>query len=785
MRQVASRALGCLRRPFVVLTFLALAGGGAALVRLPLLGQPGYELSAVLSVLHGLFAGIFGIAAARQEGRLIRSQDPRPKLAERFDSPLRGAVLATLAAWALCVVALLVPFIASLVYAATSTACDPTFAIAFFPVLTLPSSLLACALGVFAGFASRRVLVSAALYFLLVLATLVPTLWPIVFGPQVFAYNHLGGYLPGPLYDEALSLPGALWWFRLETLLVTFGVLLFTANLLGMRDGRLERPHFRLGSALLLGAVGFAVFLLEERGPALGTRMTDEVLAERLGGRRETEHFVLVHPRGMAKEDVERTVRDLEFRHAQISTFLGGPIPGKVTVWWYRNADEKQRLVGAEHTQFAKPWRREVHVNAADFPHPVIKHELVHALAAPFGAKPFGVTAHFGGLMPVAGIIEGLAVAGDDPLDDLTLHEWAAGMKKQSLLPDVRKLMRLDGFYDAPPSRAYATVGSFLRWLGETQGGEKLRKLYEKGDFEGVYGKNVDLLANDWETFLGTVPLEPAAVNQAFARFRQGSLFQRTCAREVASLTNEANAMLPSDPEGALAKYQRAALLQPQDFRHQTAQAAALQRSGRRGEAAELLAALAPTLVKDPSAAMEVAMTRADLAWAMQKPAEAEAQLKAVLELEPSPAMDRTAHVKLAAIASPEVGPAIWEYFRPGGDDVKLLTLREALTKAPGQPEATYLIGRKLELGDQPMLAVKYLSQALSGTLAPSIAREATRLKVEARFLSGDCAGLREEEKKLPDWGTVFRRRLDEWLARCDFEEKTFGKLIVPEDALR
>src|SRR5206468_5310574 len=129
--------------------------------------------------------------------------------------------------------------------------------------------------------------------------------------------------------------------------------------------------------------------------------------------------FVLIHPRGMAKEAIERAVRDLELRYAQVSAFLGQAPPGKVTVWWYRDAAEKQRLVGAEHTQFAKPWRREIHVNDLPFPHPVVKHELVHALAAPFGAPPFGVTAHYFGLLPVAGLIEGLAVAADDPLEDL------------------------------------------------------------------------------------------------------------------------------------------------------------------------------------------------------------------------------------------------------------------------------------------------------------------------------------------------------------------------------
>jgi hypothetical protein len=423
------------------------------------------------------------------------------------------------------------------------------------------------------------------------------------------------------------------------------------------------------------------------------------------------------------------------------------------------------------------------------FPHSVIKHELVHALAAPFGAKPFGVTARYGGLVPVAGVIEGMAVAGDDPIDELTLHEWAAGMKEQTLLPDVRSLMTLDGFYDAPPARAYAAAGSFLRWLGETRGGEKLRALYLKGDFQGVYGMPIDGLAAEWEKFLGTVPLDPAAVNQAMSRFRQKSLFHRACAREVEALKREAGAKLRSDPDKALELYQRISDLQPDDYRHELKRAQELDRAGRKQQAADALDKLAPAVAGDSAAAIDVAMERADVAWQLQQPDVTKAQLEKVLQLTPSPQMDRTAHVKLAGLAAqpPEVGRAIWQYFGPGSDDVKLLVLREALTKTPAQSEVAYLIGRKVAShGDQPMLAVKYLSQALTGTsLAPSIRREALRLKLESRFLSGDCAGLKEEAATLADYGTVFKRRTDEWLERCAFEQKTFNGPLIPVDALK
>ena len=73
----------------------------------------------------------------------------------------------------------------------------------------------------------------------------------------------------------------------------------------------------------------------------------------------------------MYRQDVERRVRDLEFRHQQLARFLGAaPARAAIRVWLYRTDAEKQALVGAGRTQFAKPWRRELHINEAPSPTP-------------------------------------------------------------------------------------------------------------------------------------------------------------------------------------------------------------------------------------------------------------------------------------------------------------------------------------------------------------------------------------------------------------------------------
>jgi len=776
MRQVLIRATFLLRRPPVLLACAVMVLGASALVAVPLFNLPGYELALALTVGEGLLGGVVGASAASQERRIIQGRDPRPSRALRKDGPIEAAFLAGTSAIFLNVALLVPAFAISAVHAALSTRCDPFAQLGFFPLLVLPSAVLASGVGAFCAFAMRRRLTATLLYLGFVVASLVATFWPVFFGPQLFAYNHFLGYVPGPLYDEALSISWPLWWFRLETLLWGGLLWVLTASMLNMREGRLTRPHFRPWELLLVIAMGAGIVLLERRAPELGFRMTYARLEEALGGSRQTEHFLITYPRGMDKLQLDRLERELEFRHGQLTAFLSGGPKERIRVFYYRSPEEKAALVGAQQTQFAKPWRLELHVDGTG----ALKHELAHVMASPYGSGPFRVTTRYG-LWPSMGIVEGLAVAADNPADELSLQQWAAGMRRQKLAPDVREIVRPQGFYLAAPARAYTVAGSFLRYLAETHGPEKLRALYERGDFETAYGRSLDALATEWEKSLDAVPLDEAQVSQAFARFRQGSLFARPCAREVAVLKVEASEHLSAEPSQALKLYARCAEIQPEEPEFQVGQAMAMARLDQVAEANALLAGLEQKLKDQPALAAEVMLQHADILTNAAKPEEAVALLKAVLDLKLTSALDRTARVKLfAAQTGNASGQALLAYFRPGREEVKLLRLREALERDPENQYLAYLLGRR-SAQDAPRLAARYLEKALQKELPDSIKREAIRLRLEALFLSGDCAGVRNDAGQLPDLGAALKARATEWVERCEFEEKTFkGPLGEP-----
>lgn len=710
MREVLFRVMALFARRGIRRWWVALATAGAALTWLPLLSMPGYEWSTGMSLLLGLP----GLGLATHAARTV----------ER-------SVTSTCAIAALLFSAALPSLTVAVLRTRFGSACDPFINVQFVPVLLVPTALVTAALGAWVASVTSRWWTALLANLGVVLVSAVHTAWPIVFGPQVYAYNHLGGFMPGPLYDEDLSVTPALLWFRLGTVLLAVALS--------------SRGVLRVAAAVSLLA-------LELQGVALGFRMNDEALAAALGGRVETDELVLFYPRGFDDERVSRILGDLRFRHHQNVEFFGAAPPGKVHVWWYASTADKQRLVGAANTQFAKPWRREVHVNELGFPHPVIKHELVHAMAAPWGAPPFGVAAGLFGLAPHVGVIEGLAVAADDPVDELTLHEWAAAMKKKGLLPDVAAMMTPQGFYGAPPSRAYTTAGSFLRYLADTHGRDKLRALYRDGDFEAAYGTSLTALVADYQAFLDTVPLEPAAVNQAFARFRRGSLFDRPCAREVGRLAGDARAALRDEPDGALALFSRCRALQPEEPSHVLAEAGALRRLSRPDAAATLLDAELKRLADEPSPWAEAALTRADLAVEMNDTALALKLWAGVIERDVSPAVDRTARVR----ASGADLAAVQRFFTADDEALKLLALRDAGDTLP----VRYLLGRKLQQLGASAEALPYLEAVLTMAPPPTLERETRRLAIEAAFALGRC-------DTVTTLATEPRHR--DWVARCAF----------------
>jgi hypothetical protein len=775
MPPVVRSARELLRRPAGWVPTLVIAGVGSLGVLLPLFELPGLELGLAVALLCTLLGGWTGAAGAEE----LRKA-PRPSV-PRIPSPGPGAAAAgaiggaTLVLWG----AAAVPFLAAVLRTVLTSPCNPFAQAGFFPLMVLPAAFLAAAAGAFCrtAFPSRGR--GIALYVLLLLASVAWTVWPLVLGPQVFAFNFFVGMFPGPLYDEALRIPASLLWFRLATVLWALALGTCAAAVFPAPGPAHPRHRSRILGVLALLAV--SITALEVNAVRLGFRSSDSAVRAALGGRTESEHAEIIFPREKPPEEVERLRRDVEFRLAQLGTFFGAP-PATVRVVVFRSAEEKQRLVGAGGTQFAKPWLGSVYLNDAPFPHPTLKHELAHVAAGAFGSGPFRVTSRWG--LPLMGVVEGVAVAADDSPGELTLHAWAAGMRRQGLMPDLRGILGA-GFWGTAPARAYTAAGSFLRFLRDTQGTERLQKLLAHGDFAGVYGRSLDTLVAEWERMLDGLPLDESAVNRAFARFRQPSLFHRPCAREVAELADEARSLTTSNPSRALQLLRSCSRLQPAEPDFLLSEAALLRKMNRPTEAAEVLDRADGLVSGRPALEGQVAVARAGLAWDAGDLQAAGAALEQVLSLRPGRDLEREAEVKRVALADARVRPKLHAFFDASTEELRLWALERAREVAPEDGVVNYLLGRRLLAVGLPADAAEALGRALSATLPEQVNREAWRLLVSAHYLAGDCDAVHSDLGRMPDLSEALRAEVTEWQARCDFEQRTFNGPLVPRGPFR
>ncbi|HEY0713376.1 MAG TPA: hypothetical protein VGF45_11930, partial [Polyangia bacterium] len=531
------------RRALVWAALLATLAIGLNFV--PLFNVLGFDYALVLGLIMG--------PAASDLGHHVGAR-ARFDAASQALSPAILSARLTVHSWANALATLLVPLLVSLTTALWVRNCNLGAGFTFYLLLPVATALFAAPLGAIVGFSVPRWsrLVALALPVL----SLVWTLHRRYFDPPVFALDPYGGFFPGPIYDEAMRPPPRLFWFRAANLLwVATAVVIFTA----VRTVRLRGARRALGPlAVALLAVVASLSVYRTRSD-LGFHVTSGHLRGVLRRETTTPHFrVFSDPASDGTpEDRRLFTRDLEFRYRQLADTLGVTPTAPVTVYLFPSPQLKKELVGAGGTLYAKPWTREIFLQADRFPMGSLRHELAHVFAGAFGDPLFGIALRWRLPLPrlSGGLIEGIAEAADygDPNGRATVHQEARAMIEAGLAPPLAKVVGA-GFSTLSGPRAYTIAGSFTHYLLATFGAEKLRAVYQSGgDFAGVYGRSLDALEADWRKFVTNQPLDEQDKARAKERYRRPAIFQKVCARDIAARIETARGHLYSLPEEAAA----------------------------------------------------------------------------------------------------------------------------------------------------------------------------------------------------------------------------------------
>ncbi|MCS6990118.1 MAG: hypothetical protein NZM06_11440 [Chloroherpetonaceae bacterium] len=481
-----------------------------ALTQVPLFNALGYESSLA-----------FGIVLPFFVGGLAKSELPK---AAKFSSAF---------------FALLAPPVVMLVNMLFARNCSYLEGLGFYALSAVAGSAFAYALMRFLKSLSETF--ARALYASLYAGILIlPTLYRFCFSPQIFFFNHIFGFFSGAIYDDAIELEWRYALFRIETLLLTAFLLLYS----------FREKFSRRDLVVLTICFGPLLLPFELGSDEFGFTSSRATLAKRLAPidddglwRMSVQSDSL--SRARTRQRLEQELRDLQRALALDA------LP-KISIFIYPNAEEKRRYTGAENVEFAKPWRGEIHITEQSFGS-TIRHELVHALMARYGVWGLGLSRS-------VGLLEGVAVAFETPDFDWTTSELAAALLKNDLAPkNLESLLGAFGFWTSLGATSYALMGSFARYLVESYGIEKFKAVYADADFMRVYGKSASGLIAEWKEFLATQDVPPALDSAVAYRFKRKTIFQTECPHRVAvELKRGSKALAEKRYDEAQRRFQRA-----------------------------------------------------------------------------------------------------------------------------------------------------------------------------------------------------------------------------------
>jgi tetratricopeptide (TPR) repeat protein len=759
-----------------VMWALLLGGLGGALCFVPLFNLLGFEFSFAIGI-AAAFAGAHLGAAVVWERRHGASRSDRDGADAHPFSTVRS--LWQNAAGRVLLV-LLPPLLLVSLNALRVRNCNYRAGLEWYGVLPLASGWLGAAAGVCAGLLGdfRRRAVPTVIAFAIVIGSILWSAWRFYAAPPIFAYDPFGGYFPGTLYDEDIAIRAPLGFARLYHALGAAAAL--AACALWLDGGRLRlelrAARGRALIALVCSLLAGGAFLLHARSARLGFALDTRDVQRALGAERTTAHFVLHYtPAGPWAKEIALHADDFELRYRQLESLLGVVPSGPVHAYLFDSAVHKQSLMGAGHTFIAKPWRRDIYLQADGWPHPVMMHELAHVFAGRFGDSLFGVSRR--GLAFNVGLIEGVAVAAAWSGTPLTPHQLVKVMRDHKIEPPLAGVMSLR-FFGWNPTQAYNVAGSFCRHLLEKHGAAPLRQVFAAGgsadSWQAAYGRPFATLASEWSAFIDRVEVPAGEALMMRERLRRPSVFHKVCAHELALRREQARRALgEGDRARALSTLESVCHDDP-DEPGNLAEIMDASSDDRAAAERAIARLLAHPKVSAPQRARALSL-RGDLALRAGDPAAADAAYAQAAELPLDEPTARLLTVKRLSTREPP-GPVTDELRRflssPGsGRDpaLDLVAVSQLVQAAPQRGLFHYLLGRQLESRGRAEQAISELRAGLDGLPDERFVREALRLLGRAQLRSGDLPGCRATFEKLrgPEVPEGLRLEAADYLARC------------------
>ena len=793
-------------KPYLAAT-LVLTAAAAGMTQLPLVDDLGFEFAFLTAFIATFATGVMTLHLVNG-WRSSRAGSARNARLSTMLALLFGFALSTL----------LLPLAVMFVKSWISGFCNVPEGLAFYLLLPGISVLWSTAVALLCGLAVERRLHATLLFLGVMFASIGISLFRLATEPPVFVYNPIIGYFPGPIYDEVVVITSTLLTARA---IVLVSVLAMVAGLCACFDptvrkirpslflkfrgwtdggspdgggqdggspdgGRQDGDGLDGGSAttaaaaatgitmraLFIASLAVLAAAYAYRAP-LGIVIDRAHIQQTLGGHRQTDHFDIYYDlnSGTAR-NIDLIAREHEYQLDRIMDYLEVPPPSaRIASYIYASADQKKRLMGARYTSIERPGADEMHLNDAAFPHPVLKHELVHVMSASFG------NALFGGSYWI-GFHEGLAEAVDWQDAPMNPHEWSRAMRVLGLAPPVENLLSMTGFWTAASSRSYTLCGSFVRFLIENHGLDAFKRAFPNGAVEESYGRTTGELIAEWETFVDGITLREDQLRIARQWFIRPAIFRRRCPHEVAALNDRAwQAYRGGRYADAVGDFDRVLDLEPENPSALRGLLYGTYRLADYERTESVVAMMTERPDQTVGLLADAHLIRGDAAWKTGRNDDARRSWEAVVDLHASEAMSRAALIRLGVLDRKQIQEATMAYLTATRGQWSLVeAVRDASDLAPDYGAGYYLTGRWHYLSGSFEQALTYLSKADALELpGEPVRQENLRLAAMSHFY------LKDYEQSAETFGRLsalagsggVARTAEAWIDRCSWYQET------------
>lgn len=421
--------------------------------------------------------------------------------------------------------------------------CSPTgfgfwMAVLWYPAWILAHTIFHAVLrGRVHGVRRRKMVLAITLSYGALLLVVGLTLWN---QPQKRIVHLLAGFLHGPIYDDWIGFDGGLLlaraahaclaagllfvvWYRGQTALACAAIV-FLGGWLGLSGLSGNYPsthnHKRDLDRLLSSKI-------EGEGFTLHYRKVDKPLVSTVAAGQEMPDNEAANVPDADEDDAKhaqsilKVFRDTEFHIQELSALLGEPKLPHVEVYVYPNDDKKKLWFGGGATDVTDVRTPSIHITADAWPHPTLRHELVHALMSDIAF--YGLGFH-----PNIAFTEGLAVALAPMQQTLTLDEGAGALLDTDKLPNVEKLFSAS-FWQVASSRAYTVAGSMLQFIHEKYGIKALKDLYAGKSWQAALGADQKTVLQAWQAHVRVATDKERLAPYTEALFRHPGILQDIC----------------------------------------------------------------------------------------------------------------------------------------------------------------------------------------------------------------------------------------------------------------